>query len=49
MTNASHQSIRELYESEGFDLQVVSRFSSISASALHRDKYEELVIKVNMD
>lgn len=49
MTNASHHSIRELYEPLGFDLKVVSRFSSISASSINRNKYEELIIMANIN
>lgn len=48
MTNASHQSIRELYEPEGFDLKTVSRFSSISASSANRNKFEELIVMANI-
>jgi len=43
-TNANHASIRELYEGKGFKLSVVSRYSSISASAAKRGHYEELLI-----
>lgn len=43
-TNANHVSIRELYEDEGFHLQLISRFSSISASAESRKQFEELIL-----
>jgi DNA adenine methylase len=48
ITNASHTSIRELYEPFGFDLQVVSRYSSISASSRNRSNFEELLIMANI-
>jgi DNA adenine methylase len=43
MTNANHESIRKLYSAD-FQQKVVSRFSSISASAEGRSAYEELLI-----
>lgn len=43
-TNANHESVRELYSSSVFDLDVVSRYSSISAKTSSRNQYEELVI-----
>lgn len=43
-TNANHVSIRELYEDEGFHIQPVSRYSSISASAESRKQFEELIL-----
>lgn len=46
-TNANHHSIRDLYENSGFYLSTVSRFSSISASALNRKQFEELIILSN--
>jgi DNA adenine methylase len=47
-TNANHKSIRELYETNGFELREVSRFSSISASSASRKQFEELVILANV-
>ncbi|MNY69181.1 hypothetical protein D3C86_2070790 [compost metagenome] len=44
LTNANHQSIRNLY-AKGFTQNVVSRFSSVAASAEKRVKFEELVIQ----
>lgn len=44
ITNANHQSVRELY-SRGFKQHVVSRYSSIAASGSKRDRYEELIIQ----
>ena len=44
LTNANHQSVRDLYEKNGFILKEVSRFSSISASSSSRKQFEELVI-----
>jgi DNA adenine methylase len=46
-TNANHHSIRDLYENTGFSLKTVSRFSSISAAAISRKEFEELVILSN--
>jgi DNA adenine methylase len=44
MTNANHQSLRELYN-KGFKQFVTSRYSSIAASGSKRDRYEELIIQ----
>jgi DNA adenine methylase len=44
MTNANHQSLRELYNKE-FKQFVTSRYSSIAASGSKRDRYEELIIQ----
>jgi DNA adenine methylase len=46
-TNANHNTIRELYEEDGFQLKTVSRFSSISATPDSRKLFEELVILSN--
>ncbi|HVS96044.1 MAG TPA: Dam family site-specific DNA-(adenine-N6)-methyltransferase [Puia sp.] len=46
-TNANHSSIRQLYTEHGFALQIVSRFSSVSATPEHRKQFEELVILSN--
>ncbi|HMH21156.1 MAG TPA: Dam family site-specific DNA-(adenine-N6)-methyltransferase [Puia sp.] len=46
-TNANHNSIRDLYEANGFRLKTVTRFSSISAAAHSRKLFEELVILSN--
>lgn len=43
-TNANHDSLRELYENEGFNFIEISRYSSISASSSSRRRFEELVI-----
>lgn len=43
-TNANHDSIRRLYLDRGFNLQTVSRYSSISANPKSRKQFEELVI-----
>lgn len=43
-TNANHSSIQELYSRKGFRFEIVSRYSSISASAKNRKQFEELVI-----
>ncbi|MFM0082300.1 Dam family site-specific DNA-(adenine-N6)-methyltransferase [Paraburkholderia sediminicola] len=44
MTNANHESLRALYK-KGFQLSIVSRFSSIAASSKNRNRYEELVVR----
>jgi DNA adenine methylase len=44
VTNANHQSIREIYEGVGHQ-EVVGRASVLSASAEHRVQTEELVIR----
>ncbi len=46
-TNANHQSVRSLYEHREFTLDVVSRFSRISADIASRTYFEELVIRAN--
>jgi DNA adenine methylase len=43
-TNANHESLRELYENNGFSFLEVSRYSSISANSSSRKRFEELVI-----
>jgi len=47
-TNANHKSIRDLYSSSEFSLQVASRFSTISADTASRKHFEELIIRANM-
>lgn len=44
LTNANHQSLRDLYKGAGFKMIVTSRYSSISASAENRRQFEELII-----
>ena len=44
-TNANHESVRELYSSEVFHLETVSRYSSISAKNSGRNQFEELIIQ----
>ena len=49
MTNVDHPSVRALYENrEGFILDVVSRFSSISGKSGGRKQYSELVVSANI-
>lgn len=43
LTNANHESIRELYKKD-FDLESVARASVLAGSAAHRGRYEELLI-----
>jgi len=47
-TNANHHSVRDLYAGNEFELQVVSRYSSISAKKNSRYQFEELVIRANI-
>ena len=44
LTNASHDSVRRLYQNSGFTLTTASRFSSISARAESRRQFEELIV-----
>lgn len=46
LTNANHASVRKLY-GRGFEMFVVSRYSSMSASANGRDIFDEIVVKAN--
>lgn len=49
MTNANHPSVRALYENEeGFMLDEVSRYSSISGKAGGRKQYSELIVSANI-
>lgn len=48
MTNANHESIRELYQGKGFSFKTVSRYSSIAASSDSRKQFEELIISANL-
>ena len=43
-TNANHSSIKQLYNRKGFRFEIVTRYSSISASSENRKQFEELVI-----
>lgn len=47
ITNANHESIRELYSSS-FSIKEISRYSSIAANGINRNKYEELIITCNI-
>lgn len=47
VTNANHESVRNLYSEHGFEYQIVSRFSGISSKAKGRKKFEEIIIKSN--
>jgi len=47
ITNANHESLRELYLNN-FTVKEVSRYSSIAAKSLNRNKYEELIITCNI-
>ncbi|MDG9669451.1 Dam family site-specific DNA-(adenine-N6)-methyltransferase [Hahella sp. CR1] len=45
LTNANHESVRELYTERDFDIETVSRYSSISAKSSSRSQYEEIVVQ----
>lgn len=47
-TNANHHSVRNLYERPEFTLEVVSRYSRISADNASRKNFEELIIRANI-
>lgn len=47
-TNANHHSVRSLYQLPEFTLEVVSRFSHISADNASRKQFEELIIRANI-
>ncbi len=50
MTNANHPSVRALYENrEGFILDEVFRYSSISGKSGGRKNYSELIVCANME
>lgn len=44
LTNANHDSVRNLYKDAGFTLTTTSRFTSISADADGRQQFEELIV-----
>lgn len=46
-TNANHRSVRELYQGSAFKLQVISRYSSLSATSNSRRVFEELIVRAN--
>lgn len=48
MTNAAHSSIRQLYEPNGFNIEAVSRYSSIAANKKSRSNYQELLVFGNL-
>ena len=49
MTNVNHPSIRALYENrDGFILDEVSRYSSITGTSGGRRQYSELIVSVNI-
>ncbi|KEZ48205.1 DNA adenine methylase [Metabacillus indicus] len=48
LTNASHESIRELYKPYDFNFLETSRYSSISATAVNRSNFEELIVMANL-
>lgn len=49
MTNVNHSSVKELYRpSDGFVLDEVSRYSSISGKSGGRKQYSELIVSANI-
>lgn len=48
VTNANHQSIRDIYSAPEFELKVLSRLSTISGKSKSRGKFEEIVILANI-
>ena len=49
MTNVNHPSVRALYEDrDGFLLDEVSRYSSISGKSDGRKQYSELIVSANI-
>lgn len=48
MTNVNHSMVRKLYESQGFILDEVTRYSSISGNAGGRQQYSELIVSANI-
>ena len=49
MTNVNHPSVRDLYENrEGFLLDVINRYSSISGLSGGRRQYSELIVSANI-
>ncbi|TNJ54101.1 Dam family site-specific DNA-(adenine-N6)-methyltransferase [Paenibacillus hemerocallicola] len=48
-TNANHQLLRELYQERGFEINTVSRYSSISADPKKRNQYEEIIVHTNLE
>lgn len=49
MTNVNHPAVRALYEDiNGFDLDEVSRYSSISGTSGGRQQYSELIVSANI-
>lgn len=48
MTNVNHDKIRELYDDNGFILEAVTRYSSISGLAAGRQQYSELIVSANI-
>lgn len=47
-TNANHQSVKDLYTDDSFNVQVVARSSTISGASKSRGKFEEIVIQANI-
>lgn len=45
LTNANHESVRDLYTERDFNVETVSRYSSISAKSSSRNQYEEIVVQ----
>lgn len=48
VTNANHQSVKDLYVDKAFKVQVVARASTISGASKSRGKFEEIVVQANI-
>lgn len=48
VTNANHQSVKDLYSDKAFETQIVTRASTISGTNKSRGKFEEIVIRANI-
>lgn len=44
VTNAAHDTVKDLYEPHGFKTKIVSRFSAIAADSTKRKTFDELVV-----
>lgn len=48
MTNVNHSAVKELYQNNGFQLDEVTRYSSISGLSDGRQQYSELIVSANI-
>lgn len=47
VTNANHDTVKNLYNNNGFEYKIVSRFSGVSSKSKGRKKFEEIIVKSN--